>query len=99
MAFGKIGQTLTALEIYDLVRHDLAEVEKEIGLESISSVDAVTYIGQYLQTGGGKRLRPMLVLLCGKLFGDANATLTRMAAVMEMIHTATLVHDDVIDMA
>jgi octaprenyl-diphosphate synthase len=99
MAFGKIGQTLTALEIYDLVREDLAKVEHEIGLESISSVDAITYIGQYLQTGGGKRLRPVLVLLCGKLFGESNPGLVRMAAVMEMIHTATLVHDDVIDMA
>jgi octaprenyl-diphosphate synthase len=99
MAFGKIGQTLTALEILDLVRGDLNKVEREIGLESISSVDAITYIGQYLQTGGGKRLRPMLVLLSGKLFGQSTPELIRMAAVVEMIHTATLVHDDVIDMA
>jgi octaprenyl-diphosphate synthase len=100
MSFPKIGHTLTALEIYDLVRGDLALVEKEIGLESISSVDAVTYIGQYLQTGGGKRLRPVLVLLCGKLAGgEGHPGLVRMAAVMEMIHTATLVHDDVIDLA
>jgi octaprenyl-diphosphate synthase len=99
MAFGKIGQTLTAVEIYDLVRSDLAQVESEIGLESVASVDAVTYIGQYLQSGGGKRLRPILVLLCGKMFGPSTPGLIRMAAVMEMIHTATLVHDDVIDMA
>jgi octaprenyl-diphosphate synthase len=99
MAFGNLGRKLTALEIFDLVRGELAEVEKEIGLESVSSVDAVTYISQYLQTGGGKRLRPMLVLLSGKLFGPATPGLIRMAAVVEMIHTATLVHDDVIDMA
>ena len=99
MAFGKIGRSLTALEIFDLVRSELDQVEREIGLESISSVDAVTYIGQYLQSGGGKRLRPILVLLCGKLFGETNPGLVRMAAVVEMIHTATLVHDDVIDMA
>ena len=99
MAFGNIGQSLTALEIFDLVRADLDQVEREIGLESIASVDAVTYIGQYLQSGGGKRLRPILVLLCGKLFGESNPGLVRMAAVVEMIHTATLVHDDVIDMA
>src|SRR4029077_274208 len=43
--------------------------------------------------------RPILVLLCGKLFGNASDGLIRMAAVVEMIHTATLVHDDVIDMA
>lgn len=99
MAFGKIGRALTAAEIFDLVRGDLDRVEHEIGLESISSVDAITYIGQYLQTGGGKRLRPILVLLCGRLFGPSSPNLVRMAAVVEMIHTATLVHDDVIDMA
>ncbi len=99
MAFGNLGQKLTALEIYDLVRKDLDQVEKEIGLESVSSVEAVTYISQYLQTGGGKRLRPILVLLCGKLFGPSEPSLIRMAAVVEMIHTATLVHDDVIDLA
>src|SRR5208337_2668790 len=99
MAFGKIGQTLSALEIFDLVRTDLAKVEREIGLESISAVEAVNYINQYLQSGGGKRLRPILVLLSGRLLGDANDTLIRMAAVVEMIHTATLVHDDVIDLA
>jgi len=99
MAFGKIGQTLSALEIYDLVRADLAKVEREIGLESIAAVEAVNYINQYLQSGGGKRLRPILVLLSGRLLGEPNETLTRMAAVVEMIHTATLVHDDVIDLA
>ena len=101
MPFGNIGQSLTALDIFDLVRDDLAQVEREIGLESVASVEAITYIGQYLQSGGGKRLRPILVLLCGKLFGgrESNPGLVRMAAVVEMIHTATLVHDDVIDMA
>src|SRR5579862_7177569 len=101
MAFGNIGQSLTALDIFDLVRDDLAQVEREIGLESVASVEAITYIGQYLQSGGGKRLRPILVLLCGKLFRgrESNPGLVRMAAVVEMIHTATLVHDDVIDLA
>src|SRR5438445_5124082 len=101
MPFGDLGRSLTAAEIFDLVRKDLDQVEREIGLESIASVDALTYIGQYLQSGRGKRLRPILVLLCGKLFGraDSNPGLIRMAAVVEMIHTATLVHDDVIDMA
>src|SRR5580700_340404 len=99
MAFDKVGQALTAIEIFDLVRSDLNQVEREIGLESVASVDAVTYIGQYLQSGGGKRLRPILVLLSGRMFGPSTPGLVRMAAVMEMIHTATLVHDDVIDMA
>jgi octaprenyl-diphosphate synthase len=99
MAFGKLGATLSALQIYDLIRDDLEQVEREIGLESVTSADAVTYISQYLQSGGGKRLRPILVLLCGRLAGESSPCLVRMAAVVEMIHTATLVHDDVIDMA
>src|SRR5579872_4286043 len=99
MAFGKIGHTLSALEIFDLVRSDLEKVEREIGLESVASVEAINYINQYLQAGGGKRLRPILVLLSGRMLGDANPMLIRMAAVVEMIHTATLVHDDVIDLA
>ena len=99
MAFGKIGQSLRAAEIFDLVRGDLERVEREISLESISSVDAVTAIGQYLQNGGGKRLRPILLLLAAKLAGRANDTAIRLGAVVEMIHTATLVHDDVIDFA
>lgn len=99
MAFGKIGQALSAVEIFDLVRTDLEKVEREIGLESVASVEAINYINQYIQAGGGKRLRPILVLLAGRMLGDANPTLVRMAAVVEMIHTATLVHDDVIDLA
>ncbi|MGH9611501.1 MAG: polyprenyl synthetase family protein [Bryobacteraceae bacterium] len=99
MAFSKLGHSLTAREILDLVRKDLERVEREIGLESIASADAVTTINRDLQAGGGKRLRPILVLLSAKLFGNAGDSAIRMAAVVEMIHAATLVHDDVIDMA
>ena len=99
MGLGKLGQVLNAREILDLVRDDLQKVEGVIGLESISSVDTATTIGRYLQSGGGKRLRPMLVLLSSKLCGRSTEGSIRMAAVVEMIHTATLVHDDVIDVA
>ncbi|BDC49453.1 octaprenyl diphosphate synthase [Bryobacterales bacterium F-183] len=97
---GKLAQKLTAKEIHDLVADDLQRVEKEIQLDSVASVETITTIAQYLQSGGGKRLRPILVLLSAKLMGrtldDAGI---RMAAVVEMIHAATLVHDDVIDFA
>ena len=95
----RIGQALTAREILELVKDDLERVEREITLETVASVDAVTTIGRYLQAGGGKRLRPMLVLLASRLAGAVSDGSIRMAAVMEMIHTATLVHDDVIDTA
>lgn len=92
-------QALDARILFDLVRDDLERVEKEIRLESIASVDAITAIGQYLQEAGGKRLRPSLLLLCAKLIGEGGQSAVRLAAVVEMIHSATLVHDDVIDAA
>jgi octaprenyl-diphosphate synthase len=99
MGFGKLGQALTAREVFDLVREDLDRVEREIRRESVASVDAITAIGQYLQEAGGKRLRPSLLLLSSKLIGDGGESAIRMGAVVEMIHAATLVHDDVIDTA
>ena len=67
MNLGKLGQAFTAREIFDLVRDDLEQVEKKITAESVASVDAVTAIGHYLQSSGGKRLRPALLLLSAKL--------------------------------
>ena len=99
MGLSRFSQALTALDIFELVKDDLERVEREISLETINSVEAVTAIAQYLQGNGGKRLRPMLLLLASRLFGEANDTAVRMAAVVELIHTATLVHDDVIDNA
>jgi octaprenyl-diphosphate synthase len=99
MNLGKLGQALTAREIFDLIQEELEQVERKITLESVASVDAVTAIGQYLQSSGGKRLRPSLLLLSAKLAGNAGATAIQLGAVVEMIHAATLVHDDVIDAA
>jgi len=97
MNFGKLGQALTAKEIFDLIRDDLQRVEREITMESVASTDVVTRIGRYLQSSGGKRLRPALLLLCAKLAGNGTESAVRLGAVVEMIHAATLVHDDVID--
>lgn len=97
--FSKLRQSITAREAFELVEADLRAVEREISAESIASVDAITTINQYLQAGGGKRLRPALVLLTNRLFGPSTDCARHLAAVVEMIHTATLVHDDVIDVA
>ncbi len=92
-------KNLTAKEVFDLVRADLQKVEEECCQQSVSNVQPITEIGQYLQVSGGKRLRPALVLLASKLCGYEGPAAVRLGAVVELIHTATLVHDDVIDEA
>jgi octaprenyl-diphosphate synthase len=97
MASGKLGIALTAREIFALLSRDLERMEAELRLETVASVDAVSKIAQYLQSNGGKRLRPILLLTSCRLFSEPSPEAIRLAAVMELIHTATLVHDDVID--
>jgi octaprenyl-diphosphate synthase len=99
MSFGKLGQAVAVKEIFDLIQDELRLVEAEISTESVASVDAVTAIAQYLHASGGKRLRPALLLLSSKIAGNGGASAVRLGAVVEMIHAATLVHDDVIDAA
>src|SRR5690349_13399467 len=99
MNLSKLGQALTAREIFDLIQDDLEKVEKKISGESVAGVDAVTAIGQYLHSAGGKRLRPALLILASKLVGNGNGSAIQLGAVVELVHAATLVHDDVIDAA
>ncbi len=88
-----------AKEIFDLLHDDLAAIEREFGRDTVSNVRAITEIGEYLRAGGGKRLRPALLLLSAKLLNYSGQGAIRLGAVVEMIHTATLVHDDIIDEA
>jgi octaprenyl-diphosphate synthase len=83
--------------IFDLVRDDLALVEKEIAAQSCGAIEPVAEISSYLREGGGKRLRPALLLLSAGAAGYRGESAIRLGAVVEMIHSATLVHDDVID--
>jgi octaprenyl-diphosphate synthase len=91
--------TPSAKEVFDLLRDDLAAIEREFGRDTVSSVRAITDIGEHLRAGGGKRLRPALLLLGAKLFPHSERSAVRLGAVVEIIHTATLVHDDIIDEA
>lgn len=86
-------------EIFELLRDDLAAIEREFGRDTVSNVSAITDIGEYLRGGGGKRIRPALLLLSSKLFNYEGRGAVRLGAVVEIIHTATLVHDDIIDEA
>jgi len=96
-ALGADIPILTAREIFDLVRDDLALVEQEIAVQNSAAIPAVAEVGSYVIQGGGKRLRPALLLLSAGLCGYRGKSTIRLGAVMEMIHTATLIHDDVID--
>jgi octaprenyl-diphosphate synthase len=91
--------TITGKEIFDLLRDDLSAIEREFGRDTVSSVGAITEIGEHLRVGGGKRVRPALLLLASKLFDYQGRGAIRLGAVVEIIHTATLVHDDIIDEA
>lgn len=82
-----------------MLRDDLAAIEREFGRDTVSNVRAITEIGEYLRAGGGKRIRPALLLLSAKLFPHNERSAVRLGAVVEIIHTATLVHDDIIDEA
>ncbi|MGH9603549.1 MAG: polyprenyl synthetase family protein [Terriglobales bacterium] len=91
--------TTTAKEVFELLRDDLAAIEQEFGRDTVSNVAAITEIGAYLRAGGGKRLRPSLLLLAARLYGYQGEAAIRLGSVVEIIHTATLVHDDIIDEA
>jgi len=84
-------------QLYELVAPELAQVEKELLGYARSDVQPIADIGEYLLNAGGKRIRPMLLLLAAKAIGDVTPGSIRLAAVVELIHNATLVHDDVID--
>ncbi|MGA2207236.1 MAG: polyprenyl synthetase family protein [Terracidiphilus sp.] len=87
----------TAREVFELLREDLVAVEQELGRDAASSVSTITEIAEYLREGGGKRIRPTLLLLSAHQLGYAGQGAIRLGAVVEMLHTATLVHDDIID--
>ncbi len=86
-------------EIFDLLRDDILAIEEQFGQDTVSNVAAITEIGEYLRAGGGKRIRPALLLLSAKLFDYKGTGAVKLASVVEIIHTATLVHDDIIDEA
>jgi octaprenyl-diphosphate synthase len=88
-----------AKEIFDLLHDDLVAIEREFGRDTVSGVTAITEIGEYLRAGGGKRIRPALLLLSSRLMNYEGRGAIRLGAVVEIIHTATLVHDDIIDEA
>ncbi len=92
---------LTAKRIFSVIAADLAQVEAEFEHQARSNVQVIAYLADYLRESGGKRVRPALTILSNyAVRGDGSRyNSIRMATVMEFLHTATLVHDDIIDSA
>ncbi|MDX1757258.1 MAG: octaprenyl diphosphate synthase [Marinobacter sp.] len=88
---------MTAQRIYDTVADDFTRVNDLIIRRLSSDVPLVEKIAQYIIESGGKRLRPLLVLLSSKALGYDRDDHLKLAAVIEFLHTATLLHDDVVD--
>ena len=80
-----------------LLAADMAAVDQVIRSRLHSDVALVSQVGEYIVNSGGKRLRPALVVLSAKAFGYGGKHHHDLAAVVEFIHTATLLHDDVVD--
>jgi octaprenyl-diphosphate synthase len=86
-------------DIFADVQDDLVAVDRFIEEKIKSNVDLIQSSARYIYKSGGKRIRPALLLLAAKLCGYEGAKAHYYAAVMEFIHTATLLHDDIIDEA
>ena len=86
-------------EIVQLVEDDLERVESVFAEQIRSDVRLVGEIGRYIQEGGGKRVRPALLLLASRIAGYRGDRAVLLASTVEFIHTASLLHDDIIDEA
>jgi len=84
-------------DVVALARDDMAAVDRLISKSLASDVALVSQVSEYIVMSGGKRLRPMIVLLASRALGYEGEQHRRAAAIIEFIHTATLLHDDVVD--
>ena len=96
--FSAQAQSIGALKpVYALVEDDFRAVNQLIPQQLSTDVELVHEIGSYIVESGGKRLRPLMVLLTTGALGYKGDRHTRLAAIIEFLHTATLLHDDVVD--
>lgn len=79
------------------IAEDMLEVERIIMREVSSAVSRVDEVGHYITAAGGKRMRPALLILMARAMGADPAKAAYLGAVIEILHTATLMHDDVVD--
>lgn len=88
---------MTITDVLERYSEDLARVEMEVqsGLDSKAAL--VRQVGSYLLSGGGKRIRPLLLVISANISGGAGPAACQLGAAVEFIHTASLLHDDVVD--
>jgi octaprenyl-diphosphate synthase len=91
--------SLDLAQIFEPIRDDLEAVEREFLRQVESRVDLIPQIGRYIQMSGGKRIRPAVLLMASRLAGYTGDKAVMYASVVEFIHTATLIHDDIVDEA
>jgi len=90
-------ESVTFDAVSNLARDDMQAVDRLISASLESDVALVSQVSRYIVASGGKRLRPLIVLLAARAFGYSGEQHVRAAAIIEFIHTATLLHDDVVD--
>ncbi len=90
-------ENVTFDAVSNLARDDMESVDRLISTSLESDVALVSQVSRYIVASGGKRLRPLIVLLAARAFGYDGEQHVRAAAIIEFIHTATLLHDDVVD--
>ena len=90
-----------ARRVFGLIGSEMGLIEAEFERQVSSNIQVINYLGDYLRASGGKRIRPALLVLAHHAIdkGERAESVIRMATVMEMLHAATLVHDDIIDNA
>ena len=93
----KLPVTADLAQIFEPIRADLDRVEHEFTSHVQSRVALIPEMGKYIQKSGGKRVRPAVLLMAARLSGYTGDKAVLNASVVEFIHTATLVHDDIID--
>ena len=100
MGNGPVLQNLlTMAEVWDACRDDLQEVESQIHKNIHSEAPLINTVANQILSSGGKRIRPLLLILCARLYGHIPKEYLVLGSLIEFIHTATLLHDDVLDEA
>ncbi|MCU0595828.1 MAG: polyprenyl synthetase family protein [Desulfobacterota bacterium] len=85
--------------IFDQIRSDLERIEAEIERQLTTKIPLISLVGRYIMGNGGKRLRPLLMILAARLCGYRGKRDAALSVVFEFVHAASLLHDDVVDHA